>query len=38
MARRKRKLKDDADRKRQIAAALARARDGRDAAPEKDGD
>lgn len=38
MARRKQKLKDDADRKRQIAAALARARGGRDTPSGKDGD
>ena len=38
LAQRKQKLKDDADRKQQIAAALERARGNRDASPGKDGD
>jgi electron transport complex protein RnfC len=38
LARRKQKLKGDADRKRQIAAALARARNNRDTTSGKDGD
>ncbi len=38
LARRKQKLKDDADRKRQIAAALARARGNRDGNSAGDGD